>query len=101
MHGEHRFVEGNLREKSLRDIWSRREGFAYNRLFNEKQLCGFCRVCRFRDVCRGGCSWASYAQKGGGNEQCFYYQAVKHQRFDLLAEEPTTEETAFFDRPTA
>ena len=101
VHGEHRFVEGNLREKSLRDIWSRREGFAYNRLFNEKQLCGFCRVCRFRDVCRGGCSWASYAQKGGGNEQCFYYQAVKHQRFDLLAEEPTTEETAFFDRPTA
>ena len=97
VHGEHRFVEGNVREKSLRDIWNRADGFAYNRLFKETQLFGFCRVCRFRDVCRGGCSWATYAQGGGGNEQCFYYQAVKHGRVDLLAEKPTTEETGYFE----
>ncbi len=96
VHGELRFVEGNVHEQSLRDIWNRPDGFAYNRLFEEKQLYGFCRVCRFRDVCRGGCSWSSYAQKGRGNEQCFYYQAVKHQRLDVLAEAPTSEELAFF-----
>jgi radical SAM protein with 4Fe4S-binding SPASM domain len=101
VHGEHRFVEGNVREQSLRDIWNRPDAFAYNRLFKEAQLLGFCRVCRFRDVCRGGCSWATYAQGGGGNEQCFYYQAVKQGRFDLLAEEPTAEETGYFAIPRA
>jgi radical SAM protein with 4Fe4S-binding SPASM domain len=96
VHGEGRFVEGNLREKSLRDIWQRADAFAYNRRFNVEQLGGFCRVCRFRDVCRGGCSWGAWAQGGGGNEDCLYYQAVKHRRLDLLAEEPTTEETCYF-----
>lgn len=96
VHGEHRFVEGNLKEKSLREIWTHPRAFAYNRLFKEEQLLGFCRVCRFRDVCRGGCAWGIYAQGGSGNEDCFYYQAVKHGRFELLAEEPTAKETGYF-----
>ena len=95
VHGELRFVEGNVRENSLRDIWNRPGAFAYNRLFELEQLGGFCRVCRFRDVCRGGCSWDVYARGQGGNENCFYYQAVKHGRFDLLGEDPTAEETAY------
>jgi radical SAM protein with 4Fe4S-binding SPASM domain len=97
MHGEARFVEGNVRQKSLREIWSRADAFAYNRLFKEEQLGGFCRVCRFRDICRGGCSWATYAQGGTGNENCFYHQVVKHRRFDLLADEVTEEELRYFD----
>jgi radical SAM protein with 4Fe4S-binding SPASM domain len=96
VHGEHRFVEGNLKQRSLREIWSRPGAFAYNRLFKEEQLFGFCRVCRFRDLCRGGCAWGTFAQGGGGNEDCFYYQAVKHGRLDLLAEEPTAEEAGHF-----
>ena len=100
-HGESRFVEGNLREKSLRDIWERPNAFAYNRLFKVEQLSGFCRVCRFRDVCRGGCSWGAWARGGGDNENCFYYQAVKHGRLDLLADEPTAEETDYFASTTA
>ena len=71
--------------------------FAYNRRFKEEQLGGVCRVCRFRDACRGGCRWTTYVQGGGGNENCFYHQAVKHWRFDLLAEEPTAQETSYFE----
>ena len=97
MHGEARFVDGNVRQKSLHDIWNRADAFAYNRLFKEEKLGGFCRVCRFRDVCRGGCSWATYAQGGTGNQNCFYYQAVRHRRFDLLDEEPTDDEARYFD----
>jgi radical SAM protein with 4Fe4S-binding SPASM domain len=96
VHGEHRFVEGNVREKSLREIWCRPDAFAYNRLFRVEQLGGFCRVCRFRDVCRGGCSWDAWARGGGDNENCFYYQAVKHRRLDLLPEAPAAEETGYF-----
>jgi radical SAM protein with 4Fe4S-binding SPASM domain len=95
VHGEHRFVEGNVRENHLREIWNRPGAFSYNRQFREEQLSGFCRVCRFRDVCRGGCAWGSYSHAGAGNDNCLCYQAVKHRRVDLLAEEPTAEERAF------
>jgi len=99
MHGETRFVEGNLREKSLPEIWKAKDAFAYNRQHTEAKLTGFCRVCRYRDFCRGGCTWTVYchAQTGGeGNPYCFYFQAVKQGRFDLLTEEPTPSELDYF-----
>lgn len=99
MHGETRFVEGNLRDKSLAEIWQSAGAFAYNRRWSESQLTGFCRVCRYRDFCRGGCTWTVYCHKGEGGEGnpfCFYYQAVRHGRFDLLTEEPTPPELGFF-----
>ncbi len=99
MHGEDRFVEGNLRARSLAEIWNAPGAFAYNRGFTEQQLTGFCRVCRYRDFCRGGCTWTVYChadQGGTGNPYCFYYQALAQGRFDLLAELPTPAERAFF-----
>lgn len=96
MHGDKRFVEGNLREASLESIWNRLHAFAYNREFEEEQLNGFCRVCRYRDFCRGGCTWTKYTRQGLDNPYCFYHQAVRQQRYDLLEEEPTGAETAYF-----
>jgi radical SAM protein with 4Fe4S-binding SPASM domain len=99
MHGERRFVEGNLREKSLAEIWNADDAFAYNRKYSQTSLTGYCRVCRYRDFCRGGCTWTVYCnalQGGEGNPFCFYFQAVKQRRFDLLNEEPTQPELDFF-----
>jgi radical SAM protein with 4Fe4S-binding SPASM domain len=99
MHGETRFVEGNLRDKSLAEIWQSEDAFTYNRKWSESQLTGFCRVCRYRDFCRGGCTWTVHCHKGDGGEGnpfCFYYQAVRQGRFDLLTEEPTAPELEFF-----
>jgi radical SAM protein with 4Fe4S-binding SPASM domain len=99
MHGETRFVEGNLRDKPLAEIWQSEGAFAYNRKWSESQLTGFCRVCRYREFCRGGCTWTVYCHKGEGGEGnpfCFYYQAVRQGRFDLLTEEPTAPELEFF-----
>jgi radical SAM protein with 4Fe4S-binding SPASM domain len=99
MHGESRFVEGNLRDKPLAEIWNAPGAFAYNRTAGESKLTGFCRVCRYRDFCRGGCTWTvhCHAIEGGeGNPFCFYFQALKHGRLDLLTEDPTEPETEFF-----
>jgi radical SAM protein with 4Fe4S-binding SPASM domain len=99
MHGEARFVEGNLREKPLAELWNAKHAFAYNRQHGEAKLTGFCRVCRYRDFCRGGCTWTVYchAQAGGeGNPYCFYFQALRQGRFDLLTEEPTQAERDYF-----
>ncbi len=99
MHGEAGFVEGNLRQASLAQIWRGPDAFAYNRKHSPDALTGFCKVCRYGEFCRGGCTWTVYChrQQGGeGNPFCFYYQAVRQGRFDLLTEPATPPELAFF-----
>ncbi len=99
MHGETRFLEGNVRERPLAEIWNAPGGFAYNRQHTEAKLTGFCRVCRYRELCRGGCTWTVYAHGlagGEGNPFCFYFQALAQGRFDLLTEAPTQPELDFF-----
>ena len=49
------FNEGNLRERSLKQIWNDPGSFAYNRQFHEHQLKGVCAGCVFGRICRGGC----------------------------------------------
>ena len=49
------FNEGNLREKSLRDIWENPDGFAYNRQFSAEKLTGRCAECPEGPYCAGGC----------------------------------------------
>jgi radical SAM protein with 4Fe4S-binding SPASM domain len=99
-HGESAYVEGNLRTRSLRDIWKRKGGFAYNREFRLDDLKGFCRVCRYGDICRGGCTWKRHGQidQTAGDIYCFYYQAVKQGRYDLLEDEPTAAEMRYASR---
>ena len=49
------FIEGNLRQKRLREIWESPEAFAYNRKFRLELLTGRCRDCAFGALCAGGC----------------------------------------------
>jgi radical SAM protein with 4Fe4S-binding SPASM domain len=59
------FVEGNVREDRLADIWFRPGAFAYNRGFSVDDLEGFCRECPQAARCRGGCMAVKVAS--GGN----------------------------------
>ena len=54
------FNEGNLRERSLRDIWEDPDGFKYNRGFSTEMLTGACRDCEAGRVCAGGCRSYNY-----------------------------------------
>ena len=49
------FIEGNLREKSLYNIWTDPSAFSYNRQFVPDQLSGRCQNCIHKSVCAGGC----------------------------------------------
>jgi len=68
------FAEGNIREKSLREIWENKDGFSYNRKFDRRKVRGFCRTCKFLDLCRCGCSEVSYYATGSRyeNPYCLY-----------------------------
>lgn len=54
------FIEGNLRTKSLSEIWSDQEAFSYNRKFNDSLLTGTCKACEVGDACKGGCRASNY-----------------------------------------
>ena len=60
-----RFNEGNLREKTLKEIWENPQGFSYNRQFNIDKLTGKCKNCEFGRVCRGGCRSYNYFVTSG------------------------------------
>ena len=62
---DERFVEGNLRERSLLDIWTDPDAFAYNRKFDVHLLTGKCAKCADAPVCAGGCR--SYNRFATGN----------------------------------
>jgi radical SAM protein with 4Fe4S-binding SPASM domain len=72
------YVRGNVRERSLREIWS---GLAPGRTAARVELWGFCKTCPFAERCGGGCTWTSHVLFGrpGNNPFC-------HSRALALAE---------------
>lgn len=75
------FVEGNVREASLNEIWYRAGAFAYNRDFDLNSLSGSCRGCKYDSLCRGGARCVSAALLGKVTEDpfCYYQLDVQHQ----------------------
>ena len=61
---DERFIEGNLRQRSLRAIWEDENAFAYNRAFTPDRLTGKCADCAVGEYCGGGCR--SYNHFAGG-----------------------------------
>ncbi|MFH1129417.1 MAG: radical SAM protein [Patescibacteria group bacterium] len=54
-------IQGNLRSRTLSDIWNDKKSFGYNRNAKSK-LKEHCKNCRFSKVCRGGCKASMYSQ---------------------------------------
>jgi len=68
------WVDGNIRERSLREIWDDPKSFPYNRQWDGRKLRGYCRRCEFRRLCRAGCTSFAYASTGSiyENRHCLY-----------------------------
>ena len=66
------FDEGNVRERSLADIWSDPTGFAFTRRFDAAGLSGACADCELGRICRGGCTSLAVSATGvpGDNPYC-------------------------------
>ena len=65
------FIEGNLREKSLYDIWNGPNAFSYNRQFTLEKLEGKCKNCEYGYKCAGGCRSYNYFTHGRLYESIF------------------------------
>lgn len=63
-----RYIEGNIREKSLHEIRYNKDFCCWNhRLQKYKSLTGFCKECPYGLICLGGC--ASYDEK---QRHCYF-----------------------------
>ena len=51
-----KYVEGNIKEHTLREIWEDPNSFSWNRKFSERNLKGNCRKCKYAEKCLGGCA---------------------------------------------
>lgn len=58
------FIEGNVRQRSLLEIWSDPGAFAYNRGFSVDMLKEGCKGCGWQSQCRGGCREISFSYSG-------------------------------------
>ncbi|MFC1706041.1 radical SAM/SPASM domain-containing protein [Planctomycetota bacterium] len=81
------YVEGNLRETSLREIWNRKDAFAYNRQFTLGDLAGECAACEYGQLCRGGCTSMSVALAGKPHADPWCYQVVRKRQLEAAQAE--------------
>jgi radical SAM protein with 4Fe4S-binding SPASM domain len=58
------FVEGNIRQRPIGEIWRGHRLFSYNRAFEPSLLSGPCSDCDVGDVCKGGCRASNYFTTG-------------------------------------
>lgn len=59
-----KFIEGNVRTRSLIDIWEDPNSFLYNRSFKLDDLENQCMDCVYGKTCRGGCVTVSSSLTG-------------------------------------
>lgn len=58
------FIEGNILQRNLEDIWNDPKSFSWRRNFSRHNLAGDCSTCRHADECLGGCPNTRLTTKG-------------------------------------
>jgi radical SAM protein with 4Fe4S-binding SPASM domain len=78
------YAGGNIRDKSLREIWETADPIAFTRRRTVDDLWGFCRTCYYAETCMAGCTWTSHALFGrAGNNPMCHYRALEMDRQGL------------------
>jgi radical SAM protein with 4Fe4S-binding SPASM domain len=75
------FVEGNVKETDVKEVWYNNDGFWYTRKFETKYLGLNCEGCRFGKTCKGGCSSMSYHLSGGLHNDPYCFRRIEDTRF--------------------
>lgn len=86
------YIEGNIREKRLRDIWESDETFLWRRNMTKEKLSGDCKTCTYGSRCLGGCPNTRLTMNGDiytENQYCAYNCELKKisARYDRYTDE--------------
>lgn len=77
------YIEGSIREHSLREIWERENAFSWRRNMKKEQLSGACKTCVYGNKCLGGCPNTRLTMEGdifGENRYCDYNLTLKNMK---------------------
>lgn len=68
------FIEDNIRNRSIIDIWNDQNSFEYTRRFKKNDLGENCKNCAHGETCKGGCTTRSCTMTGKlhNDPYCFY-----------------------------
>lgn len=62
--------EGNIKERPFKEIWNDHNSFKYNRSPNIDIIEGYCKECKYKFICRGGCP--TNPKNKSGSAFCLY-----------------------------
>jgi len=71
------FIEGNIKNTTLCEIWNKPTAFLYNRKFSTKDLTNDCQSCSFGKTCKGGCLSISTAATGKRHGDPYCLKAIE------------------------
>ncbi|HRI72668.1 MAG TPA: SPASM domain-containing protein, partial [Polyangium sp.] len=78
------YAGGNVRERSIAEIWDGTHELRFVRDRTIDDLWGYCRSCYYADVCRAGCTWTSHVFFGrAGNNPYCHHRALDFARRGL------------------
>jgi radical SAM protein with 4Fe4S-binding SPASM domain len=68
------YAGGNIRDRSLGNIWWNTDQLSLNRDRTSEELWGFCGGCYYAPVCKAGCTWTTHTLFGraGNNPYCHH-----------------------------
>lgn len=81
------FIEGNILQRPLAEIWRDDQAFKWNRHVAKHHLEGNCRICQYGDQCLGGCPNTRLTVEGrlhAGNAYCSYSLRLTRTRKRLM-----------------
>lgn len=73
------YIEGNIRDRSIVDIWNDNNAFAYNRKFKKDDLGENCRDCKYGETCKGGCMGMSTCLTGKPHNDPYCYYKIEQK----------------------
>jgi radical SAM protein with 4Fe4S-binding SPASM domain len=80
------FIEGNIRNRRLHEIWNDPQCFTWRRNMTKQDLSGDCKICTYGSKCLGGCPNTRLTMNGdicSENLYCSYNLALKRMKADL------------------
>lgn len=83
---EKAFIEGNIRQRPLKEIWDDPKSFEWARGLKKIDLTGSCKTCSYGDLCLGGCPNTRLTLNGSiysENEYCSYNIAMRETKKTL------------------
>ncbi len=83
---DNRFIEGNVRDRSLVEIWNDPKSFAWNRELTKDKLTGFCAICQFGNYCLAGCSVLKFTTGKTliETQYCSYKVAIDKKNAEII-----------------